>query len=159
MIGNPVSMPRVIKLVETYNSLAGKERVFFVEVKEQAIMDWQITANRHGHIACTHGGECLAGLVAAIKKGFISKNDLAVLDSTAHALKFSEFQDMYFKNKFSSEYGISSDKSLVNFPVLIHPKDLKKVPASGKPLKESEFTIFLNRISDEIAEILDLKKK
>ena len=159
MIGNPVSMPRVIKLVETYNSLAGQERVFFVEVKEQAIMDWQITANRHGHIACTHGGECLAGLVVAIKKGFISKNDLAVLDSTAHALKFSEFQDMYFNNKFSSEYGISSDKSLVNFPVLIHPKDLKKVPASGKPLKESEFTIFLNRISDEIAEILDLKKK
>jgi threonine synthase len=159
MIGNPVSMPRVINLVETYNSLAGKECVFFVEVKEQAIMDWQITANRHGHIACTHGGECLAGLVVAIKKGFVSKKDSAVLDSTAHALKFSGFQDMYFENKFPIEYGISSDKSLVNFPVLIHPKDLKKVPASGKPLKESDFKIFSNRVSDEIAEILDLQKK
>jgi len=153
-------MPRVIKLVETYNSLAGKERVFFVEVKEQSIMDWQITANRHGHIACTHGGECLAGLAIAIKKGFVSKKkDLAVLDSTAHALKFSGFQDMYFENKFSHEYEISPDKSLVNLPVLMHPKDLKKVPASGKPLKKSEFKIFLNRISDEIAEILDLQIK
>ncbi|MBU0544478.1 MAG: threonine synthase, partial [Proteobacteria bacterium] len=91
--------------------------------------------------------------------GFVSKKETAVLDSTAHALKFSGFQDMYFENKFSHEYGISPDKALVNFPVLIHPKDLKKVPAPGKPLKESDFKTFLNRVSDEIAEILNLKNK
>ncbi|MCP3951750.1 MAG: threonine synthase, partial [Desulfobacterales bacterium] len=62
MIGNPVSMPRVIHLVDRYNRMAGRERVFFTEVTEQEIMDWELNANRNGHIACTHGGECLAGL-------------------------------------------------------------------------------------------------
>ena len=65
MIGNPVSMPRVIHLVERYNETAGRQRVFFSAVAEQQIMDWQLTANRNGHVACTHGGEALAGLVAA----------------------------------------------------------------------------------------------
>jgi threonine synthase len=159
MIGNPVSMPRVIMLVEAYNSLAGKELVFFVEVKEQSIMDWQITANRHGHIICTHGGECLAGLYNAVRRGMVSKKETAVLDSTAHALKFSGFQDMYFENKFPGEYGICPDNTLVNFPVLIHPKNLKKVPVQGKPLKEADFKLFLNRVSDQIAELLKLQKK
>jgi threonine synthase len=67
MIGNPVSMPRVIQLVELYQQRSAKPNVFFVEVTEQAIMDWELLANRNGHIACTHGGECLAGLVEAIK--------------------------------------------------------------------------------------------
>ncbi len=71
MIGNPVSMPRVIHLVDRYNQVAGRPRVFFVEVAEQDIMDWQLTANRNGHIACTHGGESLAGLAVALKKGYV----------------------------------------------------------------------------------------
>jgi threonine synthase len=159
MIGNPVSMPRVIHLVDTYNRLAGKENVFFVEVKEQSIMDWQITANRNGHIACTHGGECLAGLAVAVTSGLVSSKETAVLDSTAHALKFSGFQEMYFENTFPSGYEILPDKSLINFPVLIHPEDLDKVPGPGKPLNEKDFNIFVKRVSDEIAGLLDLKKK
>ena len=39
MIGNPVSMPRVIEMVEQYNQIAGKQKIFVVEVSEQAIMD------------------------------------------------------------------------------------------------------------------------
>ncbi|MGB5156103.1 threonine synthase [Desulfobacterium sp. N47] len=159
MIGDPVSMPRVIHLVEIYNRIAGKESTSFVEVTEQEIMDWQITANRNGHIACTHGGECLAGLSTAIKNGLVSKTDTAVLDSTAHALKFSGFQDLYFENKFPSEYEILPNKALVNFPVLMHPDDPDKVPAPGKPLTGNDFKIFINRISDEIANILDLKER
>jgi threonine synthase len=96
MIGNPVSMPRVIHLVERYNQLAGGQRVFFAEVTEQDIMDWEIIANRNGHIACTHGGESLAGLVEALRRGVIDQNDTAVIKSTAHALKFAGFQEMYF---------------------------------------------------------------
>jgi threonine synthase len=57
MIGNPVSMPRVIHLVKQYNESAGCRKTFFVEVSEQDIMDWEIAANRNGHIACTHGGD------------------------------------------------------------------------------------------------------
>ena len=159
MIGNPVSMPRVIHLVDTYNRLAEKENVFFVEVKEQSIMDWQITANRNGHIACTHGGECLAGLAVAVTSGLVSSKETAVLDSTAHALKFSGFQEMYFENTFPSGYEVLPDKSLINFPVLIHPEGLDKVPAPGKPLAGNDFNIFVKRVSDEIAVLLDLKKR
>jgi threonine synthase len=159
MIGNPVSMPRVIHLVDAYNRIAGKENVFFVEVKEQSIMDWQITANRNGHIACTHGGECLAGLAVALKSGLVSSKETAILDSTAHALKFSGFQEMYFENTFPAGYKILPDKSLINFPVLIHPADLEKVPAPGKPLARKDFNIFVKRVSDEIAGLLDLKKR
>ncbi|MBF0117544.1 MAG: threonine synthase [Desulfobacterales bacterium] len=127
MIGNPVSMPRVIHLVELYNKLAKSQKVFFVEVTEQNIMDFQLTANQNGHIACTHGGECLAGLVVAIKKGFVSKKEVAILDSTAHALKFVNFQDMYFENKFPLEYEISSKEEFINAPILINTKDIQKV--------------------------------
>jgi len=159
MIGNPVSMPRVIHLVDAYNRIAGKENVFFIEVKEQSIMDWQITANRNGHIACTHGGECLAGLAVALKSGLVSSKETAVLDSTAHALKFSGFQEMYFENTFPSGYNVLPDKSLINFPVLIHPAGLDKFPAPGKPLAGKDFNMFVKRVSDEIAGLLYLKKR
>jgi threonine synthase len=158
MIGNPVSMPRVIHLVELYNDMSGRQNVFFVEVAEQAIMDWELLANRNGHIACTHGGESLAGLVAAKKDGIIGENDVAVIDSTAHALKFSGFQDMYFQNSFPEEFKITPDPCLINAPVLVHPKDLEKVPAPGKPLQGVEFEQFVKRVSEEIAEALDLKE-
>ena len=158
MIGNPVSMPRVIHLVERYNNVSGGKNVFFVEVAEQAIMDWELLANRNGHIACTHGGESLAGFVVAKKDGIIKENDVAVIDSTAHALKFSGFQDMYFQNSFPKEFEIAPDPGLVNVPVFVHPEDLEKVPAPGKPLQGVEFEEFVKRVSEEIAEALGLKE-
>lgn len=158
MIGNPVSMPRVIHLVDLYNRMSGKQNVFFIEVTEQAIMDWGLLANKNGHIACTHGGESLAGLVEAKKKGVIKSDDSAVIDSTAHTLKFSSFQQMYFEKSFTADFNIKPDPKLVNLPVFIHPKDVKKVPAPGKPLTGDDFNMFVNRVSDEIATILDLKK-
>ena len=159
MIGNPVSMPRVIHLVERYNQLAGGQRVFFVEVTEQDIMDWEIIANRNGHIACTHGGESLAGLVEALHRGLIDKNDTAVVKSTAHALKFAGFQEMYFEKQFPPEFNIKPEPELINTPSYIHPKNLKRVPQSGKPLNEKDFKIFIRRVSEEIAGLLDLKKR
>jgi threonine synthase len=157
MIGNPVSMPRVIHLVERYNQLAGGQRVFFVEVTEQDIMDWEIIANRNGHIACTHGGESLAGLVKALHRGLIDKYDTAVVKSTAHALKFAGFQEMYFEKQFPPEFNIKPEPELINTPLYIHPKNLKRVPQSGKPLNEKDFKIFIRRVSEEIAGLLDLK--
>lgn len=157
MIGNPVSMPRVIYLVDTYNSIAGGQKIFFIEVAEQAIMDWELLANRNGHIACTHGGESLAGLVEARRRGIVEKSDVAVVDSTAHALKFSNFQKMYFENSFPSEFEISSDPDLINAPVFICPKDLEEVLGSGKPLKGDDFKRFVDGVSEEIAAALGLK--
>ena len=159
MIGNPVSMPRVIHLVEKYNQLAGRQRVFFVEVTEQAIMDWELTANRNGHIACTHGGESLAGLVEAHRSGITDKNDIAVVKSTAHALKFAGFQEMYFDRRFPPEFNIKPDADLINAPVYVHPDGLERIPAPGKPLTGKDFEAFVRRVSEEIAGLLDLEKR
>jgi len=158
MIGNPVSMPRVIHLVKRYNELAGDRKIFFVEVSEQDIMDWEILANRNGHIACTHGGESLAGLLAAKNRGIIDSRDIAVLDSTAHAIKFAGFQEMYFQRKFPPDYKISPKQDLINTPVYIHPEDLAKVPVPGRPLADKDLERFVARVAQEIAGMLDLKK-
>jgi len=159
MIGNPVSMPRVINLVQRYNRESGFQNIHFVEVTEQDIMDWELRANRNGHIACTHGGETLAGLINAKKQGFVGSEDVAVIDSTAHALKFSGFQEMYFENRFPPEYGITPNPELMNSPRLICPEDLNEIPAPGKPLTGEAFHHFISRISEEIAQILNLTKR
>jgi len=159
MIGNPVSMPRVIHMVERYNQTAGRERVFFAVVTEQAIMDWQLAANRNGHIACTHGGETLAGLHIARERGWVMPGDAAVLDSTAHALKFSGFQDMYFENRFPAEFGIRPNPGLVNQPIYIRPADVERVPAPGHPLQGEEFERFVRRTAEDIAGRLQLRPR
>jgi len=158
MIGNPVSMPRVIHLAQAYNRFSDRQNVFFVPVAEQDIMDWQLTANRHGHIACTHGGECLAGLITARQRGIVTPGETAVLDATAHALKFAGFQEMYFENRFPAEFEVSVKKELVNAPVLIHPADLDLVPQPGKPLIGEAFARFVQRVSEEIACRLNISK-
>lgn len=158
MIGNPVSMPRVVHLTERYNQTAGRQRVYFEAVTEQEIMDWQLTANRNGHVACTHGGETLAGLMAARRHGRVGDGDLAVLDSTAHALKFSGFQDLYFENRFPADFEITPNPALMNRPVYIHPADLRRVPAPGQPLTGEAFQRFVRRTAEEIAGRLNLDK-
>ncbi len=158
MIGNPVSMPRVIHLVKRYNELAGEQRTFFVSVSEQNIMDWEILANRNGHIACTHGGESLAGLLAAREREIIDSQDIVVLDSTAHTLKFAGFQEMYFEQTFPADYNISPRQDLINAPLYVRPADLDQVPEPGKPLKGENFEHFVTRTVEAIAARLDLKK-
>jgi threonine synthase len=156
MIGNPVSMPRVVEITKKYNSLAGSQNVFFVQVTEQAIMDCQLLANRNGHIACTQGGECLAGLVAALKKNIITNKETAILDSTAHAIKFSEFQDLYFKSQIPEDYKIVSDSNKINQPSLILPDDPALIPSQKKRLGEENFQKFIHDISGKIAKKMDL---
>jgi len=157
MIGNPVSMPRVIEITKRYNALAGQKNVFFVNVTEQSIMDWQLTANSNGHITCTQGGECLAGLTKACKEKIVSKSEIAILDATAHAIKFSEFQDLYFNSTIPSDYKIVSDTQKINLPALILPEDPDMVPSQRKRLNQKEFKIFVKDVSDKIAERLNLK--
>lgn len=126
MIGNPVSFPRVKALADRYEAVRpGAFNV--VQVEEQAIMDATIQANRHGHIACTQGGECLAGLLRARELGLVGPDELAILDSTAHSLKFSGFQEMYFNDAFPAEFEIHADRTLANRPVEILSDEEKKV--------------------------------
>jgi threonine synthase len=149
MIGNPVSMPRVIELVETYNEKAGAQAVFFAEVEEQAIMDWQLKANRNGHIVCTQGGESLAGLLEAKRRGVVSE--------TAHALKFADFQNMYFEDRFAPEFEIVPKDSLKNFPRLVRPAGLHRYPSAEKPLTGKAFDDFVKKTVEAIATELKLK--
>lgn len=159
MIGNPVSMPRVIHLVEKYNRLAGQQRVFFIEVTEQEIMDWQLTANRNGHIACTHGGECLAGLAGAVKTQILESTETAIIDSTAHALKFSGFQDMYFEGTLPPEYGISPKPELINRPSLVKSEGVIRFPSHQNPLSGKALDLFVRKTAEDIAARIGLTKR
>ena len=135
MIGNPVSFPRVKALAEEYRRIGGQGAFQVMQVTEQAIMDSMLEANRHGHIACTQGGESLAGLKAAKAHGLISDADYCVLDATAHALKFMDFQNMYFSDSFPDAFGVSPDPALVNRPeLLLSPEERAK-------LTEKEFIL------------------
>ena len=159
MIGNPVSMPRVIQLVEAYNQIAGDQKVLFVQVSEQEIMDWQLTANRNGHIACTHGGECLAGLHKAIDLCMVDTVETAVVDSTAHAMKFAGFQDLYFRNAMPAAFNVEPNPALMNTPTYVHPRKLTKVPAPGKPLRGVQFERFVQTVARSIADELGLTRQ
>lgn len=158
MIGNPVSMPRVIHLADVYNETAGEQKTFFVEVTEQEIMDWELAANRNGHIACTHGGESLAGLIRAKQTDFVTSDEVGIIDSTAHALKFSGFQEMYFSQSFPDGFNVTPDPSLINRPIPVMSGEKEMVPAPGKPLEGDAFKTFVKRASEEIASALSLKK-
>ena len=159
MIGNPVSMPRVIDLVAKYNKAADQKRVFVVQVAEQEIMDSMIIANRNGNITCTQGGESLAGLQKAVKTGLIRTEEVGILDSTAHILKFAMFQEMYFTDSFGPEFNVTPKPELKNAPIQVRPENLFKYPAQGKPLSEKDMQVFIREMASEIAKILNLKKK
>ncbi len=159
MIGNPVSMPRVIHLVEKYRGIAGESAFIVEEVTEQQIMEAMLIANRNGHIVCTQGGEGIAGLKKAIEKGTVEKSRVAVVDSTAHVLKFLVFQEKYFTRSFEPEFEIDVDEKLINLPKYVCPADLDKTPATESNLSEDEFNVFVRRTAEEIARILGIDKR
>jgi threonine synthase len=158
MIGNPVSMPRVIQIAGAYNQTAGEKRVFVVQVTEQEIMDSMMVANRNGNVTCTQGGESMAGFRKAIEKGFVGRGETGILDSTAHMLKFIPFQEMYFQNTFPPEFGVTPREELKNTPSLIKPENLQRWPQPGKPLQGEDMKRFIDETVAEIARILGLKK-
>ncbi len=115
MIGDPVSFPKVRQLVEEHF----ETRFFAIRVSEQEIIEGMLTANRHGHVVCTQGGESVAGLKKAVENGIVSRDSRLIIDSTSHQLKFSEFQRMYFEDSFPDEYEVSTREELKNEPVYI----------------------------------------
>lgn len=156
MIGRPVSMPRVIRRVEEYLQRAGEGSFAVVEVTEQEIMDSMLLANRNGHIACTQGGESLAGLRAALRAGLVNRDEVAVLDATAHALKFSGFQQMYFDNSFPPEFEVVPKPEYQNHPQLLTPQ----VPLdSGRPASPEQQQAFIQDMVQQVAAALGLKAR
>ena len=147
MIGNPVSFPRVRALAEQYRSLAGESGFQVVQVSEQEIVEGMLEANRHGHIACTQGGECLAGLLQAGREGSVAPEKTAVLNATAHSLKFQSFQQMYFENSFPPEYDIEPRSELINQPQQIQ---------GGDASPEADREAFVSQAAAEIMHKLGL---
>ena len=150
MIGNPVSFPRVRVLAKEYQSIGGQAAFQVLQVEEQTIMDSMLEANRHGHIVCTQGGESLAGLKKAKALGLIAPEEYCVLDSTAHALKFMDFQNMYFNDTLPEEFGVVPDLTLVNRPELL----MRAEERAG--LSEWEFLL---QVSDKVARRLELEAR
>lgn len=150
MIGNPVSFPRVRALAEQYERIGGAGAFQVVQVKEQDIIENMLLANRYGHIACTQGGECLAGLQKAKENGLLDTDEYAVLDATAHMLKFIGFQEMYFENNFPAEYEIEPKQEFINSPQsVLNAKEKERLPK-----KE-----YVAKVSEEIVQRLGLKNK
>jgi len=155
MIGNPVSMPRVIRLVDEYRQLAGEQAVQVLEVSEQEIMDAMLMANRNGHIACTQGGECLAGIRKAVASHKIAPNRVAILDATAHALKFAMFQNKYFSGSFEPEFEVTPKPELQNAPHLVQiPAGIPRPDA--RKLNAEELSAFVHFTAGAVAELLGL---
>ena len=113
-------------------------------------MDSMIQANRNGHIACTQGGESFAGAKRALELGLVTQDELCVLDSTAHQLKFVDFQNMYFDNSFPPEFGVQPDMALANKPELVIS------PEEKETLSEADFT---HKTADKVVAKLGLEKK
>jgi threonine synthase len=156
MIGNPVSMPRVIELVEEYNQSEDKQKIFVVEVAEQAIMDHMLIANRNGHIACTQGGESLAGLVKALAEKKVSRNEKAVLNATAHAIKFSGFQEMYFEDSFPPGFAIHPKKRLQNRPISVSSDPGEEGLPGSRKMSDRSYRRFIEKTAIKVTELLGL---
>jgi threonine synthase len=80
------------------------------------------------------------------------------VDSTAHALKFAGFQDLYFENNMPADFEVVPDPALVNAPIYLHPRELDQVPAPGRPLTGQAFDRFVQAVTQAIADDLNLKK-
>jgi len=132
MIGDPVSFPKVSQLVREFFD----DRFFVISVTESEIMEGMLTANRHGHVVCTQGGESVAGLKKALKEHIVPDTGKFVLDSTSHQLKFSSFQQMYFDDTFEPEYGIQTKDELKNSPTLLEGSAPKIAQFLGLKKKE-----------------------
>ena len=91
--------------------------------------------------------------------GHVTNDETAILDSTAHVLKFAGFQDLYFEDRFPPEFHIEPRKSLTNSPKLVSPKDIDRFPETGKPLTGEDFDRFVDSVARDIAVALKLKKR
>jgi threonine synthase len=158
MIGDPVSFPRLAELSALYEREAGLSSFYVVEVDETAIMEGMLQANRHGLTVCTQGGECLAGLKAALGEGLITPSETAILDSTAHALKFVDFQNAYFEGRLGSEYGVATNPELANRPRQVELGQAP-IPEPGKAMAPEDREAFVSAAAKAIAESLGLAEK
>ncbi|MDR1164517.1 MAG: pyridoxal-phosphate dependent enzyme [Deltaproteobacteria bacterium] len=155
MIGDPVSFPRLQKLAEIYLREGGGDAFAAIQVTEEEIMEATLQANRRGLTVCTQGGESLAGFKAYTREGKLAPGEVGVLDSTAHALKFMEFQNAYFASKLKEDYGVTSKEEYINAPRSLESLGTK-IPSAQSPLNPEERARYAKAAARRIAATLGL---
>jgi threonine synthase len=84
---------------------------------------------------------------------------MAVLDATAHALKFALFQEKYFADAFEPEFEVLPKRELQNWPSLISPPEGVPTPRQGRPLEPGEMDRFIEYAGQVIAQQLGLRPR
>ena len=87
-IGHPVSLPKAVRAL---NAMGGVVE----QASEQELADAVARADRTGMFNCPHTGVALACLEKLVAKNVIRRGERAVVISTAHGLKFTEFKARY----------------------------------------------------------------
>jgi len=93
-IGAPVSAQRALTALQALDGIVE-------QASEQELSDAAARADRHGAYACPHTGVALAALEKLASRGVIRKGQRAVVISTAHGLKFSDFKVGYHEQRLS----------------------------------------------------------
>jgi threonine synthase len=104
-IGNPVSIEKAIDALKRYDGIVE-------QASEAEIVESCARADRTGLFNCPHTGVALAALEKLAGRGVIAKDDLVVVISTAHGLKFIDFKMEYHQMRLA---GVES--SLPNPPI------------------------------------------
>jgi threonine synthase len=116
-IGDPVSYPRAVRVLENYQGVVGQAR-------EQELADASARADRAGLYTCPQTGVALAVLKKLTAAGEITKDDRVVVISTAHGLKFTNFKLDYHLGTGDNKPGKYANQIL-------------EIPASVDAVKEA----------------------
>ncbi len=91
-IGDPVSYKKAVAMIKEFDGIVE-------EASEEELADACALSDRTGLYTCPHTGVAIACLKKLIDKQVISKDEVVVVISTAHGLKFSEFKTEYHEGK------------------------------------------------------------
>ncbi len=91
-IGNPVSIEKAIRTLRQFDGIV-------MDATEQELADAAALGDRTGMFNCPHTGVALAAMMKLIKAGKIDKAEKAVVISTAHGLKFTDFKVQYHEGR------------------------------------------------------------
>jgi threonine synthase len=91
-IGNPVSMQKAIRTLQTFDGVVE-------QASEDELANAVARADRTGLFNCPHTGVALAVLFKLAQRGVIAPQDRVVVISTANGLKFPEFKIKYHESQ------------------------------------------------------------
>lgn len=91
-IGDPVSYAKAVKAVQETNGVVE-------QANEAELAEASAEADLTGMYCCPHTGVALAVLKKLVKSGQIKPSERAIVISTAHGLKFTDFKVKYHESK------------------------------------------------------------